>query len=209
MAEVVTFISLGDNCITASAIESQGYRVAAFPFDWCITPMHSILSCFTEDFARHLESPQAGHGSSSETMVKDAYGIEYRHDFPTEDMPNVTESDGIDRPERRLKHNWLDSLDDVKSKYTRRIQRMRDLCNNPVSRIVFVRHGGITQSDAEQFVEIVKEQYPNLKFKLLVVNAAIHPTRPEIVLGKVEHHKEYNCKEDWKRLFHDAIHGDW
>ena len=131
------FVSVGESCAVATALRSLGARSAAFPFDWNLKPLESVVSMLRSNFSsassllrpettRFAKAPYGSLGAPREThasasserplvpAMDDAAGILFTHDF-------FEAAAGDDASTRR------DRIDAVRAKYARRIRRLQRL----------------------------------------------------------------------------------
>jgi|GEM_PF-1115852 len=183
MSQEPLFISLGSHCEPAHALRLGGLRKAAFPFDWIISfDGEALIEILQEDFRHFLEDEYFLSFGPAGHLLHSYYHLEFLHegDF------NV---------------NFLEQLQELKSKYQRRIDRFRKL-NNYSGEIVFIRSSyefsvtdphrcykfedNVEISDAYAFKlhEALKKYFPNLKYKLIIINKLDHEGVEEIKLSE-------------------------
>lgn len=143
-------IPIGVDCGMAEFCKKYGLRTMAFPFDWNVT-YNGVSACIGDSF-NHFTDPL--HDKFNE------YGMYFTHDFEN------------------------DSVNQDREKYTRRCQRLMNILESS-KEIIFCRKGhashnhsdhsekGITIAndidDAEQLNIILKNKYPHLKYKIIVI----------------------------------------
>lgn len=137
-----TFLTMGFDCSPASALKSLGLRKFSSPFDWVQTDIHSIERCFADGFKGFHTNLSLNH---DKTRLIDEYGIQYPHEYPVVSSPKETDVIGEDVwfSENRTDHiadDWMTRHPEVKEKYNRRIERFKNIMNNPNPIIVLSRY---------------------------------------------------------------------
>lgn len=116
------YISIGHDCSTAATLRTLNLRTSALPFDWIRTKGTSLYQCIAEDFSKfHTELKL----SPDKRAVLDAYGIEYLHDYPVD--PKTENKLPCGNVTFEMAEDWADSIETVRVKYARRIQRFHDV----------------------------------------------------------------------------------
>jgi len=180
------FISLGFNCATALVLRDLGLRTTSLPFDWVVTNNMQVINCIEnnfEKFHKKLDLTEKDH------WVIDEYGIQYPHDYPT----NEDES---------LVDNWRDYQQEVLSKYNRRIQRFFTILNSNES-IIVLYLGFINYA-------ITLKRYFEKKFNkrfVFVVGTFEKPTNQleDIIIVSLKSNDESRNKDYWKPAIDKAI----
>lgn len=161
-------ISLGSNCVVASALEVFQLRNAAYPFDWIVSPFESLCAVLEQDFYDFL-NPDYLSVDDNNYGILNKYGFGLMHDFPTVEF--VGDFEHVEGPmgHGKLRQDWIKFLPEVEKKYARRIQRLRDVCKGN-KKIFFIRYGGInSREEACTLRNILKNSYPNLNFILVII----------------------------------------
>lgn len=168
-------VSLGSHCMPASIIRLSGLRKAAFPLDWVLSlDNKGIVEMLEDDFTHFLDEeflvpdslllPKA----HAETLVNLKYHVEFVH-------------------EGNFRSDYFQNVEKVKEKYARRIRRFKELsqfpgivyflrCNYMDAEIdvhrpfKFSEITEISDEDALQIFTALKIRFPDLKFKLVVIN---------------------------------------
>lgn len=179
-------MSLGSDCSVALHLRDKGLREYAYPFDWCVTPMCSVIDIFETDFqhvlkennlvfldavSRKAVNDENNEGELTNDIVTPVYCKKYNmllpHDFSQagrDDLPNVLE------------------------KYQKRIQRLLIQLKEKDSEFIFVANNAPTAQNSwratqyhlvsgDTFVNdfddwkmrmsvTLNKKYPNLKYKL-------------------------------------------
>ncbi|MBX7067147.1 MAG: papain-like cysteine peptidase [Parachlamydiales bacterium] len=171
----VLIISLGSHCLTASLIRNSGLRSAAYPFDWLLSlDNEGVVQMLDDDFAYFLDEEFLAPDSlllpkaHAESLVHLKYHVEFVH-------------------EGNFRSNCLQNIQRVKEKYARRIERFKNLAHFPGT-VYFVRCNyldgqtdihrsfkfseivDISDADAIRIHASLKKRFPELKFKLIIVN---------------------------------------
>lgn len=160
------FVSLGYNCDVAQLLRYSGLRKKAYPFDWCITPINSVISLIESDFYHFLNfsslvfskphnalffEENNEHITESEKKVVTASCSEYKMVFP---------------------HDFSDAssevYDDVINKYKKRIERFLELMSGDKV-VVFVinyKVDGAHSAQIDRLKDILSFKYPRLRFQI-------------------------------------------
>ena len=130
------YIPIGVNCDACTHIVRTSKRKEAYPFDWVISPIQSIIDCIQNDFenflvnytvlkSKQFHNIRDHHDESfkskqyTDHIACTRYNMVFIHDFETKKCSDP---------------NYFNR---VLSKYQRRIQRFRDVCNSD-SKVIFV-----------------------------------------------------------------------
>lgn len=203
----VTFVSLGSHCEIAVQLNENALRKKAYPFDWLMSCNHNqLISLLKNDFAFFLDEQFLfQHPTYNYVIENSKYEIEFRHDWPFSDLVCN---------DFRLR----EQLDEMHTKYTRRINRFRSL-GGYRGKVFFIRAANDVQNDpnyywfesmeekitSDQALELkqtLSDYFPNLNFTLVIVNY-VQNRAPSIALDHVLEFKvnKLNKKRDYKRLF--------
>ena len=137
-------ISLGMDCGVAGSLRNIGYKDFSYPFDWNVTTLKFIINSFNSKF-KNFENifdkcEKSGNGS-----LKYDNSIYFFHD------------------DKKVTNN-------LKQKYIKRSLRLNNLLNSN-KKILFIRKA---PNDKIKDIQLLKKEiiinYPNLKFKLLLLN---------------------------------------
>lgn len=149
-------ISLGHNCYGAAQIRRHGYRTAAYPFDWLVTPLTSLNDVLKHNFENFLDKQHLI--LKRPFIINKLYDIYFMHDF----FPLA---------------KWRKQLSTIQKKYLRRIQRFQDLANCP-TKIYFIRIIYAVTSNTPQIFypeealllkQQLHKQFPNTNFELVLI----------------------------------------
>jgi hypothetical protein len=132
-----TYIPLGQDCTISHRLRARGLRAAALPFDWNVTPLASAVALLETDFASFLEPDALIYLPPVPRMLF------------TETDGELKISDEFITPVVCRRHRMLFPHDfsargvadfpEVREKYLRRIQRLRELLRSPAP-ICFLAH---------------------------------------------------------------------
>jgi len=101
------FISLGVNCLIASALSKHGLRSTSGPFDWCTSSLEGVLTLLENDFFDFMNYKNLRVDKEKKGVFDDIkYKINYNHD---------------------VKVSLENDYADIKEKYQRRIERFREM----------------------------------------------------------------------------------
>lgn len=153
------YISLGYNCDGATWLRNNQLRDGAMPFDWAVTPIRSVIKHFENDFTEWMLDENLIYNPPAERklMLNDDTGETVR-DMTT---PVVDKKYGTLYP-----HDFGVEYDinEVRAKYRRRIDRMKELFADKNNKFVFVMHeGNIHEYQVKQF-EIAGVKWSNLTY---------------------------------------------
>jgi len=110
-------ISLGFNCITALNLDRNKLRSRSFPFDWNITSLYGLCDILNNDFLDFLNPSYLDRRAG---IFNAKYNMAFAHDFPV-----ILQADGTHTEVA----NYLDFLEEIETKYQRRIKRFNNACN--------------------------------------------------------------------------------
>lgn len=160
-------ISLGFNCTVTNMLTKYNLRCYAFPFDWNRTSFSGLCALLEDNF-HDLLNPE--HLSNQRNYILNTkYIIGFYHDFNT-----VRDDQGLDW----ISDNWLNEVESLKIKYTRRINRFYDALNSGHT-IYFIRTNtrswtndtsSQTKQDIEQLRNILVKKFPNTTFILVALS---------------------------------------
>lgn len=158
------FVSLGSFCEVALRLRECGLREAAFPYDWLITKNHALLiTMLDNDFQFFTDEEYFSQYAEHPIWVKNSYyEIYFIHDWPFPD----TWTD----PAR-----YAQQLQEIKTKYERRITRFRNLRQFP-NKVFFFRTSWfeetpyVTGQQAQELKVALDRYFPDLEFTLVIVN---------------------------------------
>jgi hypothetical protein len=144
-------IPIGVDCGIAEFLKTTNLRSFSFPFDWAVT-YNGVSKCIEEEFKDFIPN---------EDKKINNYDVFFNHDFE--------------------KH----TCENDKVKYHRRIQRLQTILETSTEEIIFCRKGHAAHhhnehapmfssiksdiDDAEDLCTILKNKYPNLNYKIIVV----------------------------------------
>jgi hypothetical protein len=151
----VHYIGVGRDCQVAEELKAFGLRKASYPFDWFVSRnFNTVIMAIEEDFEFFLDIDYLIYREGSGYIENSHYSFLYNHFFPTVNWIIVP--------------NWGDYLPAVQTTQNRRIKRFQDLLNSQDT-VVFIRTHCLPE-EADHFVKVIKNKYPNLDFILTVVH---------------------------------------
>ena len=144
------YVSLGSDCLCAITSRNMNKRTFALPFDWVVT-YNGVSDIIKEEFINFLPKLE------NTTLFNPLSNTYFRHNkFP-----------------------------DDYDKMNRRIKRFMDLLKNETDEIIFIRHSHHSHHhqetselnwtlkndivDGEELYILLKEKYPKLNFKIIVI----------------------------------------
>lgn len=162
------FVSLGSGCDQGITLRECGLRYAAFPFDWLICGNHKkFITLLEDDFAFFTDEnyfvPYAMFPGFPNLVMNYYYDLIFRHEGTV-----TYEWSELDKYQAQL------AL--IKEKYTRRINRFRELRQHP-GKIFFIRNftwdeeGQIAHNNEQalELKEALERYFPLVNFTLIVV----------------------------------------
>jgi hypothetical protein len=165
------YITLGYDCSPAGASRNLGLRSTAYPFDWVISSISALESCFATNFEYFHKNLVL---NDTNTRMIDHYGFVFPHDYPFTETNNneqeVGEGKFGEENGKIIINNWMEYHQIVLDKYTRRIERFKNIMLDPTPIIILCRYN--TASVLELYNLIVK--YYN-RTNVYIVNASSEP----------------------------------
>lgn len=177
-------IPLGTTCTISHYLRGRGLRTKAFPFDWNVTPIQSAIELVKNRFSDFLVTDNLIILPPSFRLLFDESGVELemKNDIIT---PVVCKKYNILFPHDFPK-NYKDSLESVRAKYSKRIERLTKLMSSN-KHLIFVHHNeDINEWQKNQYMAalnktftnndqrwksdlsvILDENYPNLSYSLV------------------------------------------
>ncbi len=180
--EAPLFVSLGSYCVPALTTKNCGCRKAAFPFDWLYSmDLDMVIEMIQDDFVHFFTPEYLLPSQDGQGLFHTYYHLELYHD-----------GTGWGKEE----HN--SNMEILHSKFTRRIHRFKGL-ESFEGKVYFVRSSSyysldagriypkkenleITDEDAIRLNSILKHRFPNLDFKLIILNSHF---REAVVIEKI------------------------
>ena len=136
------YIPFGNDCVVAYQLEKLNKRNISLPFDWIKCDLKGIIKCIQDDFSNFLDESNFtmknttntfkiiqdnysdGKLTNSIRMLNNVYGFHHLHDFKLNISLGITE-------------NLSNGFKFFKEKYTRRIERFRDIMlDNSIKKII-------------------------------------------------------------------------
>jgi len=162
------FVSLGKDCEVAMQLRALELRKLAYPFDWVVAlEFEGIYGILANRFKDFLNPHYLKHAGIWPGATNFYYNVSFVHDFPS-----VAHTEWVAVDEATYMgvavDNFLDYLDGVTQKYTKRIDRLLALLDGSIP-VVFIRTH-ITPIEAQNFVTMMEKVYPLADYQLLVVH---------------------------------------
>ncbi len=160
------FVSLGSHCMTAHMHRECGIRKAAFPFDWIISfDSEKLIDLLEEDFF-HFLNPDVLK-ISGDALLNDYYRLEFLNEGDWEDAAYNIKEFSL-KCQRRI--NRFKQL----AKYQGKVFFVRTAHPNSLSdpnRVWKIEENiNITYEYAEKLHNTLKKCFPELDFKLIIMN---------------------------------------
>lgn len=165
-----------------------------------VTPTRGLTACLREDFARFTDGLRRGDGSFRDSAVRNAYGFEFRHDFPTVDADADADADGHE--ERAIVDNWADFVTEVRAKYERRIARFREAMTSGRPVLFLRRCWGTTGAEVAEMLGALRARYPALECDMLVADADIPGA------ARIRDDPTWNSAADWAAAMEPFLHAE-
>ena len=125
----MNYLPFGESCAPATGLRNLHLRSFALPFDWMRATAEQLVKVVDNDFAGFHDNLEV---SPCKKFVVDGYGMEYPHDYPTEQQTlNLDTLDDCIIHEDILIDTWRNSMEINKEKYARRIERFRSMLSSP------------------------------------------------------------------------------
>lgn len=147
-------ISIGQDCGVGRALRTLKYKDASYPFDWSVSLLDFIIESFKNDFNNFNNVLDICSNIENEKKKPQINNKMYfYHDLYYSEIINNSKNKA-----------------DFYEKYSRRIKRLLELLNSDL-KILFIRKCPIDKiKDIEKLYYIIKNKYPKLKFKIMLIN---------------------------------------
>lgn len=195
-------IPIGKDCGPAGYLRYFNIRKVAYPLDWLVTDnFDDVCNLIEEKFALFLEANVLRLNQNGRGIYNFHNNIEFIHDFPTTSHNNIAADDGT---AGTIRQNFLDYLDGVKNKYKPRIARFFDALNG-ADPVIFIRTH-IPPNQAQKFVTLMQQYYPNLNYTLAIVHKKTDETYTWSIPNVVNFYVDpiagsQQCYNDWQNMF--------
>lgn len=177
-------IPLGLNCDVAHFLRKNGLRKSAFPFDWNITPIETVIQLIENDFEDFLSPHNLTYLSPTPRVLfkEEGTNLEFIDEMIT---PVICRKYRMLFPHDFSAGGELD-LESVQSKYRNRIDRLRNLLSSDKKLTFVVQNGTLNDWQNEQYfaafgshlqnkadnwrdtlAAVLRKKYPHLQFDLL------------------------------------------
>jgi len=157
------FIPIGSSCSVASYLRHIGYRREAFPFDWTVTPIDSAINLINNDFEDFFEKKNLVFLEPTNRLLFRENGIDV--EVSEEIITPVYDKEHHILYVHDFSKNAKEEYDMVKEKYSKRVNRLKEVYNNENINITFI-FDNTKPNDWQQ------EQYANAnyEFKELLIS---------------------------------------
>lgn len=162
-------VSIGSNCEVTWNIRNCFGTDRAYPFDWWMTPLNSMLELLGNRFDGLFESKNLQVPADRKTVVDKRYNLMYHHDF-ARDADGLVIVDSVDQQLAGLKKKYeflstrfINELDGKKVLF------VRNRCGNDPAYL----DGDYGDIQPEQCIEIHKKLaglLPNARFDIFATN---------------------------------------
>jgi len=168
MKDPHTCIPIGVDCSASHYLRARGLRKEAFPFDWNVTPVLSAIRLIENGFEGFLDEEDLLFLPPTRRILFEENGVDVKE---TEDIitPVVCRRYGILFPHDFSERGPAD-LPDVRRKYARRIDRLREIIESPRERSFVFHVGDLNEWQLQQYrlagieVEDVSEEQVREEF---------------------------------------------
>jgi len=178
------YISLGGNCSITYQLNKYNLRNEACPLDWAKIKINQLINILENNFNNYAESLQIKEYSDSHQsyIITNHYSVQFAHE-----LVNIDKSD---------------ELNDFKDKIKKRIIRFKNLSNNLINKIIFIRIElqPIKSNYIDNIIKLVKlirNYCSNFILKILIETNSYNTIFQE-KLECVEFIKFDSYSEDWK-----------
>ena len=193
----INYLTLGSDCSPAAALKDLKLREFALPFDWVVSNVNILEKCFIDNFDKFHKDLVLKHDRK---RLIDYYNFEFPHDYPLNNMSNIENIKSEDTyiPEENDNHitdKWMDHYDIVLEKYNRRIERFRNIINDPNPIIVLCRY---TTKDVLYLQRIFMDFYK--KDNVYFVNSSTEIFKNDKIINiNTEKNNIWNETDIWKK----------
>jgi putative papain-like cysteine peptidase DUF1796 len=158
-------VSLGNTCTIAHQLALHKATNAYYPFDWNLTlSVESVIYALAHKFEHFLDHDRV-EAIDNHMKIRDmAYNILLVHDFPLKET--------LSPEEHRIVPNWRDYLEEVRTKYARRIQRFFAL-KNYTGKLFFIRYD-CSPEQAQLLLQELIACFPQVDLTLIVFNQILY-----------------------------------
>jgi len=168
-------ISLGWNCYSATwGVENNvrirkesGYKTC--PFDILVSNYVGICECIKDDFVHlcdenYLELIKIDENES--LIYNKKYNFGFNHESPGHGNLYLTENWSCGKD-----HFVMNNYENLKKRYANRVNNFVNYLSDPEKTITFIMTTwNKTDDDMHVLKDILKEKYPNLKYKFILLN---------------------------------------
>jgi hypothetical protein len=174
-------ISLGRDCLPAGYGVTHGYRQTkennykTCPFDLMGSCYTGLINCIKEDFA-NFTNPAFLFVNENNLIVNTYYDFGFNHESPYLDDSYLKEK-WTEGPYHFVNNNYLHFIE----RYNKRISNFRSYLsdeNNFITFILHPTHHSNYENNCKELQEALSFTYPNLLYKILVIEG---PTNPHVI----------------------------
>lgn len=197
------YLTLGHDCSPAGALRALELRTTAYPFDWNISTISALESCFATNFEYFHKNVVL---NDTNTKVVDLYGFIFPHDYPLENVNNMEEyiGEGVFAEEngKRIVNHWMDYNQIVVDKYARRIERFKNIVYDPKPIIVFCRYN---TNEVLKLYHLFITYYK--RSDVYFINSSSEPFENDNIKNiYTEKNNIWNDPTVWKEGLNDMLH---
>lgn len=169
-------ISLGYNCSIANALIETCNRKYSFPYDWCMTTDIVLIEHFQNDFQTFFKRENF---KKAKTTNRSA--CEYKDSDSTNPIIDYVHAGSY----KNLMNDKYYA--DMNLMFQRRISRLLDILNSS-KKVLFVRYykSGDNYDNILKLINIIREKYTDLRFKILLFGYNNNNDNNEFVINAPE-----------------------
>jgi hypothetical protein len=185
---MTTLISLGSDCCVAYQLEKNGYRQAAYPFDWIRSSLENCIQLIEYNFINFLESSNIYYVRASENYK---FLIDYNETSREVSKGFIYKSKLY--KDLEFCHDFTDEfksgLNDITEKYIRRIRRLYETLQK--DNIAFIHY-----SAKEIPLYVIERWNQVIKKPLYIISPLEYPME---MLGNVYLIQDFSTYDSWQR----------
>jgi hypothetical protein len=177
-------ISIGWNCHSAMtgvsmrirSTKANGYKTC--PFDEMITNYRGIIECIKDDF-KHLcdvqylelikvpkESKWCNTKGDGDTLIyNNKYKFLFNHESPGHADLYISQ-----KWAKGINHYTMNNYEEFINRYQRRIENIKELLNSNRNITFILTRPQTNASEISELNEVIKNKYPNLKYKFVILD---------------------------------------
>ena len=149
---MIPIIPIGANCEPSHHLNCIQIRQIAYPFDWNVTPLTTVIELFANNF--------------SDILNYDNFIFSYKTLSVIEkDDKIIINREVVTTFDKKLKifypHDFTDNSDlikkEIKEKYLRRVERMKDVLNTSEEVVLYISNSPMTPKVRQHYTNVLNE----------------------------------------------------